>query len=137
MFGFCLFGGCSKFSGSGDFGDFLFQRGSSVKETGSILNDLMEDLVGVSAVKELGFFLPSVVLKELRVGDGIDIDVLGGLGGGLIKGIVMGRVGSVGEVKVFQVVKGLVNRQGHLSAINSQGSFYLNCSTLCTRENSH
>ena len=110
LFGFCLFGGCSKFSGGGDFGDFLFQRGSSVKETGFTLNDLMEGSVGVSTVKELGFFLPSVVLKESRVGDGIDIDVLGGLGGGSIKGILMGRVSSVGEVKVFQLVKGLINR---------------------------
>ena len=92
----------SKFGSSGDFGDFLFQRGSFVKETGSTSNDSMESLIGVSTVKELGLFFPPIVFKMSRVSDGIDIDVPRGLGGGLlVEGVVTGEVSSVREVKVL------------------------------------
>ena len=41
----CPFGGGSKFSGSGDFGDLFFQGGTSVKETGSASDNPVEGSV--------------------------------------------------------------------------------------------
>ena len=61
----------------------------------------MESSVGVGAVQELGFFLPPVVFKELRIGDGIDVDMLWRLkGGSLIERIVTGGVGGMGEIEI-------------------------------------
>ena len=102
LFRLCLFCGCSKFSGGGDLGYLFFQRGPLVEEVGSALNDLMESLVGVSMGQELRFFFPSIVFKESGVGDGIDIDMLRGLVGGLlVVRIVVGSVSGMGEIEVF------------------------------------
>ena len=69
---------------------------------GSTLDDSVEGSVSIGAGEELGFFFPSVVLKESRVSDGVDIDVLSGLMGGLlVERVMMGDVGSMGEIKIF------------------------------------
>ena len=77
---------------------------------GSASDDPMEGSVCISASQELGFFLPSVVSEESGVSDGIDMGVLRGLIGGFLEvGIVVGGVGSVGEVEVLRLVKGFIN----------------------------
>ena len=59
----------------------------------------MEDSVGVGAVQELGFLFPSIVLKESRISDGVDIDML--RGGSSIERVVTGGISSMGEIEVF------------------------------------
>ena len=50
----------------------------------------------------MGFLFPPVILKEPRVSDGIDIDMLrGSIGGLLIERVVMGGVGGMGEIEIF------------------------------------
>ena len=62
----------------------------------------LEGSIGVGIVKVLGFFLPSIILEELRVSDGVNVDMPGGLrSGSLVEGIVMGGVSSMGEIQIF------------------------------------
>ena len=77
LFGFFFFSSSSKLGGSGDLGDLLFQGGSSVEKVGSASNDSMEGSVDAGTIEELTLFLPSVLLEELEVGDGVDVDVSG------------------------------------------------------------
>ena len=58
----------------------------------------------------MGFFFPPIIFEELRVGDGIDVDVSGGLMGGLlIEGVVSRSVGSMREIEVFGLVYEFMN----------------------------
>ena len=67
----------------------------------------------------MGFFLPSVILEELGVGDGVDMGMpRGSIGGFLEMGVVAGCVGGVGEVEVFRLVEGLIDGQGSLVPVD-------------------
>ena len=62
----------------------------------------MEGSAGAGTVKELRLFFPSVILKELGVGDGVDVHILGGLSGGFsIRGVVVRDVSGMGEIEIF------------------------------------
>ena len=48
------------------------------------------------------FFFPPVILKELRVSNGVDTDVSrGSMGGSLVEGVMTGGISSVGEIEIF------------------------------------
>ena len=59
----------------------------------------MEGSVGVGTVQEFGFLFPSIVLKESRISDGVDIDM--SRGGSSIERVVTGGISSMGEIEVF------------------------------------
>ena len=62
----------------------------------------MEGSIGVSTSLELGFFFPSVILKESGISDGVDIDMLrGSMSGLLIERVVMGGVSNMRKVEIF------------------------------------
>ena len=97
MFRFCLFSSSGEFSGSSDFGYLFFQRGTSVEETGSTSDDSVKGSVRVCTSQELGFFLPSIVLKESGISDCVDMGMLRRLIGGFLEmGVMAGGVGGVG-----------------------------------------
>ena len=105
MLGSCFFSDSHKFCGSSNLSNLLFQRRSSVKETGSTLNNSMEGSVAVGMVKELGFPFPSIVFEKLRICDGIDIHMSGGSGGRLLVEEVMVKdISSVRTVEVSRLV---------------------------------
>ena len=107
----CFFSSGSKFSGSGDFGDFFFQGGTSVKEMGPTSDNPVEGSVCVGTGQELGFFFPSVILKESGISDCVDVGMpRGSIGGFLEVGVMVGGVGGVGEVEVFRLIEGLIDR---------------------------
>ena len=108
---FCLFSGSGKFGGSGDFGDLFFQGGTPVKETGPTSDNLVEGSVCVGTGQELGFFFPPIILKESGISDCVDVGMpRGSIGGFLEVGVVAGGVGGVGEVEVFRLIEGLIDR---------------------------
>ena len=58
----------------------------------------------------MGFFLPSVVLEELGVGDCIDMGVSRGSVGRFPKmGVMAGGVSCVGKVEVLGLIEGFVD----------------------------
>ena len=110
MFRFCLLSSSGEFCGGGDSRYLFFQGEAPVEEVGSTLDNSMKGSVCVCMCEELGFFFPSVVLKELGVSDGVDMGVLrGSVGGFLEVRVVAGDVGSVGEVEIFGLVEGFVD----------------------------
>ena len=77
---------------------------------GSASDDLVEGSVCISVSQELGFFLPSIVLKKSGVSDCIDMNVSrGSVSGFLEMGVMLRGVSSVGKVEVSRLVEGFVD----------------------------
>ena len=111
MFWFWFFGGGGKFGGSGDFGNFFFQGGTFVKETGPASDNPVEGPVRVRAGQELGFLFPSVILEESRISDCVDVGVPRGLVRRFLEvGVMAGGVGGMGKVELFRLIEGLIDR---------------------------
>ena len=110
MFGFCPFGSDGELSGGSDFGNFVFEEGSFIKEMGATVDDPIEDPVAIGVREEPGFFFQTIVSKESEVSNSIDVDMPGQLEGGLsLEGVMASDVGGVGRVKVLGLVEGFID----------------------------
>ena len=98
----CFFSSNGKLSGSGDLGNLVFEGGFSVEKARAAVDNLVENLVIIDMQEKLEFFFPTVILKELRISDSIDINMLGRSGGSSLVERVMARdVSSVEKIEIF------------------------------------
>jgi len=105
-FGFGSFCSYSEFGGGGEAGDY---RGSHGDKTGAAPDDPIEGSVFASSVDVGRLLFPLIVLEEVRVGDGVYIDMVRGTSGGSEEGVMPFIIGFVRGKEEFGFVDGFID----------------------------
>jgi len=114
-FGFCGFCGSGEFSSGSEAGNYW---GSHRNKAGTTSDDSMEGSVFASSVDMGRFFLPLVVLEEMRISDGIHVDVVRRASGGFKEGVVPLVVDFVGGEEELGFIDRFVDGEGSGSPID-------------------
>jgi len=114
-FGLCRFSGCGKLSGDGEASN---NGGAHRNKMGAAPYDSVEGSVFASSVYVRGLFLPLVVLKEVRICDGVHVYVARGASGGFKERVVSFVVDLVGGEEKFGFVDRFVEGEGSGGPVN-------------------
>jgi len=114
-FWFCCFCGSGKFGGGGEAGD---DRGAHGNKAGTTPNNSVEGSIFSCSVYIRGFFLPFVVFKEARIGDGVYVYVTRRASGRFEERVVSSVIDFVGGKEEFRFVDGFVDGEGSGGPVN-------------------